>query len=78
VLDLTLELLPAMTDDLAADVCEQLSVAILDREEELRAVRSVLSASLAFSHEQHLEIVRLRRRLAELLDAQRRQPKAAA
>lgn len=68
---LGIELLPTIADDLTADLVEYLLLALVDRCDELRAVRSVLAAALAQSHTQHVEIIRLRRRLADVLDARR-------
>ncbi len=73
VLALVVEVLPTIEDDLAADLVEHLTLALADRDDELRAVRAVLSSALALSHTQHVEIIRLRRRLANLLDARRRE-----
>ena len=75
---LIVEVLPVIEDDLAADLIEHLALAIIDRDDELRAVRSIQSAVLAHSHAQDAENVRLRRRLADVLDAQRRERKAVA
>jgi hypothetical protein len=72
VLALAVELLPTIEDDLTADLVEQLVLALVDKDEELAAVRSVISAALEQSHGQHTEIVRLRRRLADSLNANRR------
>src|SRR5437762_192734 len=77
VLALVAEVLPTIEDDLTADVLEHLALALADRDDELRAVRAVLSSSLALSHTQHVEIIRLRRRLADLLDAGRRERQVA-
>lgn len=77
VLDVAIELLPAIDDDLEADLVEALVLAIIDGEDESRAVRLVLSEALALAHAQHVEIVRLQKRVADLLDA-RRQPRRPA
>lgn len=77
VLALVVELLPTIEDGLTADLLEHLALALADRDDELRAVRAVLSSSLALSHTQHVEIIRLRQRLADLLDARRRERTAA-
>ena len=76
-LALVVEVLPLIEDDLMADLLEQLALALGDRDDEVRAVRGVLSSALALSHSQHVEINRLRRRLADLLDARRRERSAA-
>lgn len=78
VLDVALGLLPALEDDLAIDLVEQLAYALVDRDEELRAVRAVLSEALGLTYAQHTEILRLRRRLGAVLDAQRARPAEAA
>src|SRR5207302_2027141 len=77
VLALAVELLPTIADDLTADLVEQLALALADRDDEVRAGRAVLSSALALSQTQQIEIVRLRHRLADLLDAQRRERPAA-
>ena len=77
VLALAIELLPTIADDIEADLIETLALTIIDRGDELRAVRAVLSSALALSHTQHVEIIRLRRRLAVLLDARERERTAA-
>jgi hypothetical protein len=71
VLALAVEALPAIDDGLMADVVEHLAVALVDRDEELHAVRAVLSAALAQSHVQHAEIRRLTAALARLRDEYR-------
>lgn len=78
VLALAIELLPTIADDLTADLVEHLALALVDRGQELRAVRAVLSAALTLSNTQHAEIIRLKRRLADLLDARQRERPAAA
>jgi hypothetical protein len=70
LLPLVVELLPTIEDDLTVDLIEHLALALVDRDDELRGVRSVLSSALAMSYTQQAEILRLRRRLAELLDRQ--------
>lgn len=78
VLALVVEMLPAIEDDLTTDLVEHLALSLVDRDDELRAVRAVLSSTLGLSHGQHTEIRRLRRRLAALLDARRQERTAAA
>jgi ribosomal protein L14 len=68
--------LPAL-DDGTAGLVEDLACAIIDREDELRGVHAVLTAALALTHMQYVEIVRLKARVASLLDA-RRQPQRPA
>lgn len=77
VLALVIEVLPTVEDDLAVDLVSHLALALVDRGDELRAVRAVLSSALALSHAQHAELIRLRQRLGHLLDA-RRQDRTAA
>ncbi len=77
VLALVIEVLPAIADDLAADLVAHLALALVERGEQRRALRSMLSASLATQHEQDVEIVRLRARLAVLLDERRDARRAA-
>jgi hypothetical protein len=67
------ELLPTIEDLLILDLVECLGLALVERDEEVHAVRAVLSLALAESHIQYEEILRLRRRLADLLDARRRE-----
>ena len=77
VIDLVVEIFPTIEDDLTADLLEYVSLVLLDRDDEARTVRAVLSSALALSRAQQAEIVRLRRRLADLLDARRRERTAA-
>ena len=77
VLALIVEVLPTIEDDLTADLLEYVALALVDRDDEVRAVRAVLSSGLALSHNQHVEILRLRQRLADLLDARRGERTAA-
>lgn len=78
LLELVIELLPAIEDDLTADLVEHVALELVDRDEELRAVRAVLSSALGLLYAQHAEIVRMRRRLADLFDARRAERTAAA
>jgi hypothetical protein len=71
VLALGIELLPTIADDLTADLVEHLLLALVDRDDALLAVRTVLSAALEQSHAHHVEIVRLRDRHHRLLDEYR-------
>ena len=77
LLDLVVSVLPLIDDDLAADLLEQLALALVDRDDEVRGVRAVLSSALVLAHAQHLENRRLTKRLADLLDAGRRDRVAA-
>jgi sugar (pentulose or hexulose) kinase len=51
VLAIVVELLPTIEDDLTADLLEHVALALADRDDELRAVRAVLSSTLALSHD---------------------------
>jgi len=77
VIALVVEVLPTIEDALTADLLEYVALALADRDDEVRAVRAVLSSTLALSHAHDAEIVRLRHRLADLLDARRRERMAA-
>ena len=77
VLALVVEVLPVIEDDLTADLVEHLALSLVDRDDELHAVRAVLLSALALSYAQHTEIRRLRQRLADLLDARRQERTAA-
>jgi hypothetical protein len=77
VFALVAEVLPTVEDNLAAELLEHVALALADRDDEVRAIRAVLSSALALSHAQQAAIVRLRRRLADLLDAQRLERTAA-
>ena len=52
-------------DDVLADLIEQLALAVADRDEELRSVRSLLSVALSHLHAEHVGAARLRERLIE-------------
>lgn len=71
VLALGIDMLPDVENDLVRDLVEVLLLALVDRNAELAAVRSVLSAALTHAHGQHVENVRLKRRLVGLLDERR-------
>lgn len=64
-------LLPLIADDEVAALVENLTRYIVDLEEELGAVRLVLSEALKMLHAQHVQIVKLKTRLGTLLDADR-------
>ena len=66
VLTLVSEVLPETQDDAAADLIEQLAVLVVDRDEQIRSMREVLSAELRLAYDQRLERERLRSRLIEL------------
>ena len=71
------EIFPTIDDDLAADLREQLALALADHGDEARAIRAVLWAALDLAHAQHVENLRLKKRLADLLAAGRRDRVAA-
>lgn len=84
LLRLVAEALPAIEDDFAAKLVAQLALAVIDRDDDLTAVRKVLSAALSDAHCRHVEIVRLLESLARLRAENRtlrgqplRQPEAA-
>ena len=84
LLRLVAEALPAIEDDFEAKLVVQLSLAVIDRDDDLTAVRKVLSTSLALAHSRHWETVRLLESLARLRAENRtlrgqplRQPEAA-
>ena len=77
VFALVVEVLPTVEDDLTAELLEYVALALADRDDEVRAIQAVLSSALALSHAQQAEIIRLRRRLADLLDARRLERTAA-
>ena len=77
VLALAVELLPTVADDLTADLLEEMALTMAHRDEELRAVRMVLSQALERLHRQYVETRRLQRRLAVRLDAERSERGAA-
>lgn len=72
ILEIAIELLPTIEDDLAADLIEHIAVLLVDRDEGLHVMRELLSGAFAMTHTQHVEILRLQRRLADLLDDRRR------
>ena len=77
VFALVAEVLPTIKDDLTADLLEYVALVLADRDDELRAIRAVVSSALALSHAQHIKVTRLRQRLADLLEGQRRNRTAA-
>ncbi len=72
LLALVVELLPAIEDDVAANLVEHLALALVDRDDALCAMRVVLSSALALSYTQHLAILRQRESIARLRDELRR------
>jgi hypothetical protein len=73
---LAVKLMPTIEDDVTADLIECFVLVLEEREADLRAVRMVLSATLTITHTQDLEMVRLRRRLADLFAESRRERSA--
>ncbi len=63
--------LPTINGELVADLVEQLAVAAVERDEELKAIRSVQSAALDALHSVHQDNERLRQRLAEARSRER-------
>jgi hypothetical protein len=78
VITLLLEALPEVADDIDANIIEQAAITSADLTEELRAVRMVLSETLAQNHDQRREIARLRQRFADIYEQRRSQRSAAA
>ncbi len=78
VLNLATELLPIIEDAIASDAIELLALSLVERDDELGAVRLVVSEALTLAHQQHAEVLRLQRRLANLLDARRQERIATA
>jgi hypothetical protein len=68
IFDLAIEALPAIKDDVAADLILLLVGTIADLLEELRAVRLVQSMTLEHAHQQEVEVRRLRDQRTALFD----------
>ena len=68
--------LPVVADDIAADVIEQLALALVDRDEQLKSLSTVLSVALELLHVSETQTARLRKRVAELLQTRRREVSA--
>jgi small ligand-binding sensory domain FIST len=75
-LDVAIEALPAIEDDIARDIIAHLGHAIVNVRDELAALRATLSAALTHAHGQHVEIMRLRQRLADTHGARRAERRA--
>jgi hypothetical protein len=73
-----IEALPAIQDDTVADIVEMLAITIVDREEELRAVRLVLSHALGLVHQQKLDLRQMREQRDRLLTELRARSTARA
>lgn len=78
VLAVAIDALTGIDDELAARLVERMAITIVDLRTELVAIRTVLTTSLAHAHEQHVEIQRLRRRVAELFRSRRDAERGAA
>ncbi len=76
VLSVAVKVLPTVKDDIAADVIEQQALALVDRDEELKSLSTVLSVSLDLLQVSETQIARLRQRVTELLQARRREVSA--
>ena len=68
---LAVELLPTIDDGLVVDLIERLALAVIDHNEELTAVRSVLSVALNLLHSERATNERLRAELYRLRDEYR-------
>ena len=66
VLKLVSQVLPETQDKAAVDLIEQLALLVVERDEQVRSIRGVLSAALGLAHDQRLECLRLKTRLIEL------------
>jgi hypothetical protein len=77
VLDVAIEVLPAIEDDTVARLLERLVLVLVGQCEELAAVRATLSAAVRELHEQHLLVRRLREQLRDLRDTRRADREAA-
>lgn len=71
VLVVAVKVLPTVEDDIAADIIEHQALALVDRDEELKSLRTVLSVALDVLHASEAQTARLRRRVADLLRARR-------
>lgn len=60
------DVLPTIENNRTADLIVQLSLALVNSAEELGILREMRSCALAHSYEQHVEVLRVRRRLADL------------
>ena len=77
LIDLVVEVLPISEDGLTADLLEDVALALVDRDNEAVVLRELLSAALDLAHTQHVENLRVKRRLTDSLDAGRRDRVAA-
>ncbi len=68
---LVIEILPTIEDDLTIDLLEYVALVLCERDDEIRAIQAVQSSTLTLAHSQQAEIVRLRQRNRDLLDARR-------
>lgn len=74
VVEIAVRMLPLIADDEIGKLVEELAVSLADRLDELKAIRALLSESLALAHVQCVEIRRLKSRLAELLSSHQVRP----
>ena len=65
------DIIKATTDDLAAVCVERLCEHLADVADDLAVSRLMLSESQAVAYDRHIEVTRLRQRVADLLDLAR-------
>ena len=75
VIDRAIEAMLIIADEDLADLVEELALAVIAREDELRSLRVVLADSLTQTYAQHVEILGLRARRDALLE-ERRTPRS--
>ena len=76
VLKLVSQVLPETQDKAAVDLIEQLALLVVERDEQVRSIRGVLSAALGLAHDQRLECLRLKLGSLSFADRVRRQVQA--
>lgn len=77
LIDLAIALLPAIEDDVVADMVEELAIALSDADQAVLAERELVTAAMNVARGQHVELGRLRERYAAVTDelrALRRDP----
>jgi hypothetical protein len=72
ILQAAVALLPGLEDDVAADLIEMLVVALVDAREQVEALTLNTSLLLGLANTKGSEARRLRQRLHDVLDAQRK------
>jgi hypothetical protein len=77
-LESAIERLRTAIDREEVDLLERVALGIVDLLEKAEGLHAALSASLEWSHQQHIEIIQLRKRTACLVDERRRHGRAAA